>query len=237
MAKDKTLQKVFYFSSEKNKAIIEGLLSDEADVTNLPMTKHLEKYLLDSILTTNKTASDWISRLYITNGVTPNEIFRGIMSDIFSYYASFKSPEDTNGRMFAEYAKQMNDKSRFLKPEIYDKGTVPYFWTLVQQYKKCLEHKLTKMKDMSAEIFNLENDVEVMALILEEKGNSGPKDITTTFTMLYQIILKNWDDMENKSEVYLLLSHMSRMQTWDGSAETRVMLSNVIRSSINGCIC
>lgn len=56
---ERRLQKVFYYSNKSTKMIIEGLLEDEAKVTNRSSSYLIEQHIIREFLPADETIAKW----------------------------------------------------------------------------------------------------------------------------------------------------------------------------------
>lgn len=226
---EKRIQKVFYFSSKVAKSIIEGLLEDEAEVTNRSSSYLIEQHILRDFLPENETVSVWIQRLYAKDEKDkPIGSLQDTMVSVFSYMAAgvdSKAKDDT-GKILVEYAY----KNKYLyqnQSKDYDKTELPYYHNqlgyVIERIEMMQKGIIGETSEEAERKAKLDFDIRELNRICEED------EITDdSLSFIYMIIIDNWDMLFNWTYTYRLLTGMARIQTWEDSAETRMNLVKLL---------
>lgn len=226
---EKRIQKVFYYSSKVAKSIIEGLLEDEAEVTNRSSSYLIEQHILRDFLPENETVSVWIQRLYAKDEKDkPIGSLQDTMVSVFSYMAAgvdSKAKDDT-GKILVEYAYKNKCLYQHQSKD-YDKTELPYYHNqlgyVIERIEMMQKGIIAETSEEAERKAKLDFDIRELKRIHEED------EITDdSLSFVYMMIIDNWDMLFNWTYTYRLLTGMARIQTWEDSAETRMNLVKLL---------
>lgn len=233
---DKRIQKVFYFSSKNTKSIVEGLLEDESIVTNRSASYLIEQHILNDFLPQNKTVSSWIQLLYMKDEKDKSiSGLKDTMISVFSYLAAgiyFEAKINT-GKKLVEYAYKNNclykNQSNDYNNENlnYFKSQLGYVIERIVMMQKAIKEETLEEAERKAKLIF---DIEELRKIHKED-----EIYNDSLSIVYMIILDNWDMLYNWTYTFRLLTAMARLQNWKDSAETRMILIKVLNEFAN-CI-
>ena len=226
---EKKIQKTFYYSSKTAKSIIEGLLDDEAEVTNRSSSYLIEQHILRDFLPENETVSIWIQRLYAKDEKEkPVSNIQDTMVSIFSYMAAGVDGKSKNegGKPLVEYAYK-NKCMYQNQTDDYDKTELPYYRSQLGYVIERIEMFQKAIVDETIE--EAERKTKLEFDIRELKRIHDEDEITDdSLSFVYMMLIDNWDMLFNWTYTYRLLTGLARIQTWEDSAETRMNLVKVL---------
>lgn len=226
---EKRIQKVFYYSNKIAKSIIEGLLDDEAEVTNRSTSYLIEQHILRDFLPENETVSKWIQMMYAKDDKDkPVSDLQDTMIAVFSYMAAGVDNKSKNegGKPLVDFAY----KNKCLyqhQSKHYDKSELPYYHSqlgyVIERIEMMQKGIIDETLEEAERKAKLDFDIRELKRIHEED------EITDdSLSFVYMMILDNWDMLFNWTYTYRLLTGMARIQTWEDSAETRMNLVSLL---------
>lgn len=217
----KKIQKMFYFSSESSKKIIETRIEDMANKTQRSSSYIIETILNDALLPQNEEA-----RYIITNYLYPDDEQGGV--------------QKTLDVLFSENSAGINWKSRYsnFKPLVEysicyceetvtikgNEGLIPY---LISQLKSIIEHiencKNACIEPYDRKMYSLQ--LELAELLLKD-AEENPKKIV--FRNHFQLVNDCWDMLYDWSITYRYLGCLARMCGFQDNSNTRNKLYDII---------
>lgn len=231
---EKRIQKVFYYSNKIAKAIIEGLLDDEAEVTNRSTSYLIEQHILRDFLPENETVSKWIQMLYAKDEKDkPVSDLQDTMIAVFSYMAAGVDgkAKNENGKTLVDFSY----KNKCLyqhQSNNYNTSELPYYHSQLGYVIERIEMLQKAIVDETAE--EAERKAKLDFDIRELKRIHDEDEITDdSLSFVYMMILENWDMLFNWTYTYRLLTVMARIQKWEDTAETRMSLVRLLNDFAN----
>lgn len=218
-----SLKKMMIFSSEKNKKIIENMVSDESKVQNQSSSGVIELYLLNNLLPKNKDASNWVRFLY-----DESWDINDVLEAVFSYLAvgvNWEARYD-NGFEIVEYASKLEqkNKNRFNKKS----GEMNYF---LSQFDSVVQKMQLVAEKAGNNKVEAKNEAEDLATLYDTLRNNSQE---VSFEEIYFYILYNWEVLKNWTITYRLLMSLVRMQKkWDNTEEERYVLVQKLKHVSN----
>jgi hypothetical protein len=226
---ERRLQKVFYYSNKSTKMIIEGLLEDEAKVTNRSSSYLIEQHIIREFLPADETIAKWIQNLYLrdeTNKSVSN--LQNTMVSIFSYLAAGidGKAKKTNGKILVDFAYQNKCLYQYQLSD-YNMEELPYYRNQLRYVCEKIEMLQKNMLDETVE--EKEKKAKLYVDIRELKRIQEETEITDdSLLFIYMVIIDNWDMLYNWTYTYRLLVAMARIQTWEESSEIRLNLVRIL---------
>lgn len=226
---EKRIQKVFYYSNKISKSIIEGLLEDEAEVTNRSTSYLIEQHILRDFLPVNETVSKWIQKLYAKDEKDrPVSNLKDTMISVFSYLAAGVDgkAKDEHGKALVDFAYK--NKSLYQHQlQNCDKSELPYYHNQLGYVIDRIEMMQKGIIDETIEEKERKNKLNFD--IRELKRIHAEDEITDdALLFLYMMIIDNWDMLYNWTYTYRLLTAIARIQVWEDSAKTRMNLVKLL---------
>lgn len=217
--KKTTAKKLISFA---NIDLIEKLVKDEAIMNNISESAVIEKYLLNSMLPTNKDARFWaINLLYSENGdlgKTLKAIFESNSAGI-----EWKSKHD-NLLPIVEFCKnQVYLYGSYLTGEEKELPLcLNYLDSLANRFHAFAE---ASADDMTKITYQKESD-----RIIEYTNELSKNPQYFGLINIYFCILNNWDVLKNWSITYRILSALASMDNgWKTNPQTRSELLSIIK--------
>lgn len=194
------LKKMIIFSSERNRTIIERMISVEANVENRSASALIEKHIMHDLLPQNPSASTWVQFLYDgTWGIGD------VLSACFGYLAcggSGWTAKHDNAFEIVRFAHHWECMSNSL-PDV-DAQEMPYFMSQFDSLVTKLQKIAKETKDSEAE--NEAHWAEELYKIAKEEPEY------MRYGNIYQLIMNNWEYLKNWSITYRLLMSMASME-------------------------
>lgn len=221
-----TLKKMFVFSSEPIKKLLEAIAADQAAVENRSVSATLEKHLIDSMLPNEKNAR-WFVECSLYGPRDGNRI-GNTLQQIFAFNAA-----GTRGAWSSRFGNLL-PIVEFARAESCLCNTIPtgeerelhHFRSQLDSICQCLEGLAAEAEENSRKYY-YHKEAKFARDLLKE-ATDEPQYMR--YSNIYQLLIENWEDFKDWSIPFRLLSDMASMEKgWRDTEETRVRLLTLLK--------
>lgn len=215
-------KKMFYFSNEATKNIIEKRINDIAENKHQSFSNVIEDILLNQLLPKNKEA-------------------RCIIMDLFSDNSSFNSISSTLERLFGDNASGIQGSSKYdnFLPvvnfcieymdvnstiELEDEFCGLYISGQLEQVLGIIKRTINSSKDNSQKTYLTSQSKFIEKLIHSFSLNISNQNLKMCFTILKD----NWEILKENTYTYRCLSHLAGACSFVENSKSRDVLCNII---------
>lgn len=217
----KSLKKTLMYSNELSRDIIEAMVEDLSIVDKLNGSTIMEGFILDGLLTNNRTISYWIQGLYTGKWSTGR-----VISSVFEYN-SIGINWKTRGLDLIPIIDFAIREHSFITPEKLDKQELNY-----------VSHQLDSILSKFSNLENESLDLESQAKYKEARNftqrlieYSREKNDYIPCVDYYRLVKLYWDELGNWTIPFRMLSCIADIETgWRDCVESRVELSRLLRN-------
>lgn len=230
--KTKAKTENFHFADDEAKRLVQAFIKDESAITGKASMDLINAHLAEAVLTTNRTAAEWIRDLYLPGGSDEKpEMVGKIMDSIFTYFANqdVKALLASDRSQFVEFAYSQCVMAGETITENEERTSL--FWRqadavnkLIRRDEKTVILAMPEYKDREIDVTS---DLNELKYLLDSKKQPS----VLTFRILYQLVLDLWVYLQDKSATYRLLASMASLQKWDDTPGTRVHLATMIKNA------
>ena len=223
----KKLQKVFYFSSETNKKLIESVLSDESEITTRYMSNLMEDHILHDLMPDNAKSAYFAKMLYADPPVETGNI-RFVLVALFNTFSAICDfnaiPE--NAKDIVEYTRD-NFVGAMREKFIPDNaGTGQYMISACESVINRLEYIHANETLESQEKLLLSQDINSLKSIIRNGYADWGRDYTC---FVFSCISDHWKYLGTDTYTYRLLSSLTSLIPIQETVEQRFELLNLLK--------
>ncbi len=219
------LKKMIVLSSERNKLLIERVISEESAISNRSASALIESHLLNDLRPSHEDARIWIESMYLDDwsvGKVLNACF-----DFLSAGIDWKA-RYSNALPIVEFVSKLtclNDcKLSGKEDELY------HFYSQFDSIIDKIEHCLNIEKN---DFYKVELQSELNnAKELINRSKSDSKSFR--FEEFLKTIIDNWRFLNNYTRTYRLLADICILKkNWVDNSQTRYELNQIIKKASN----
>lgn len=227
----KKLQKIFYFSTQQKKDLIESILNDEAAINNRYISDLMEQHLLNDLMPSNTKSSWYAQMLYSTPEIKKGNI-RYTLNAIFQEFSAFCDFEKIpgNAKEIIDFTHQ-NFLNAFREDFIDDPDSGAYMISctesVINRMEYCLEGLQKNDGNNFHEIGLLERDIRDFRAITRGGYETWGRDYTN---FIFLCLRDNWQYIANSTYTYRMMAALVNIMPLHDSPEERYKLLQLLKN-------